>query len=43
MSTKNYNSFPASAEVWIDKKGKTHLIRERQTLEQMLQNERVVV
>jgi diaminopimelate decarboxylase len=40
MSAKNYNSFPEAAEVWLDEASKAHLIRERQTLEHMLQNER---
>ncbi len=39
MSTKNYNSFPESAEVMIDKKGWFHLIRKRQELNQIYQNE----
>jgi len=39
MSTKNYNSFPETAEVLIDMKGNSHLIRRRQSLEQILQNE----
>lgn len=39
MSTKNYNSFPEVAEVLLDTKGKGQLVRKRQTLEQILQNE----
>lgn len=39
MSTKNYNSFPETAEVLIDLDGKSHLIRKRQSLEQIVQNE----
>lgn len=39
MSTKNYNSFPESAEVMIDAEDKARLIRRRQTLEQIIQNE----
>lgn len=39
MSTKNYNSFPEAPEVLVDKKGGVHLIRKRQTLEQVYQNE----
>ncbi len=39
MSAKNYNSFPESAEVLQRSDGTTVLIRERQTLEQMLKNE----
>ena len=39
MSTKNYNSFPEAAEVLLRRDGKVSLIRRRQTLEQILQNE----
>lgn len=39
MSTKNYNSFPEAPEVLVDKEGKPHLIRKRQSLEQIYQNE----
>eukprot|EP01038_Epipyxis_sp_PR26KG_P005824 gene5824-8031_t len=39
MSTKNYNSFPEAPEVIISKSGEVHLIRKRQTLSQMLENE----
>lgn len=39
MSTKNYNSFPEAPEVLVDKEGKVHLIRKRQLLEQIYQNE----
>lgn len=39
MSTKNYNSFPESPEVLLDNQGRVHLIRERQKLEQVYQNE----
>ena len=39
MSTKNYNSFPESPEVLVDKEGKPHLIRKRQDLVQIYQNE----
>ena len=41
MSTKNYNSFPeaAEAEVLIDASGDVHVIRRRQTLEQIYANE----
>ncbi|MEA3249040.1 MAG: diaminopimelate decarboxylase [Patescibacteria group bacterium] len=39
MSAKNYNSFPEAAEVMVDLDGKPRLIRRRQTLEQMTQNE----
>lgn len=39
MSCKNYNSHPEAAEVLIDRNGKSHLIRKRQTLKQIVQNE----
>lgn len=39
MASKNYNSFPEAAEVMIANDGKVELIRERQTLEQIVQNE----
>ena len=39
MNAKNYNAFPEAAEVLIDLEGEPQLIRERQTLEQALQNE----
>lgn len=39
MNTKNYNSFPEAPEVMIDLNDDVHLIRARQSLEQMLQNE----
>jgi diaminopimelate decarboxylase len=39
MAAKNYNSFPEAAEVMICKDGKVKLIRRRQTLDQMIQNE----
>jgi len=39
MSTKNYNSFPEAAEVMVADDGKVELIRRRQTLDQVLQNE----
>jgi diaminopimelate decarboxylase len=39
MSTKNYNSFPEAPEVLVDKAGKAHLIRKRQTLSQIYENE----
>eukprot|EP00339_Tiarina_fusa_P009860 CAMPEP_0117010334 /NCGR_PEP_ID=MMETSP0472-20121206/9135_1 /TAXON_ID=693140 ORGANISM="Tiarina fusus, Strain LIS" /NCGR_SAMPLE_ID=MMETSP0472 /ASSEMBLY_ACC=CAM_ASM_000603 /LENGTH=443 /DNA_ID=CAMNT_0004712841 /DNA_START=154 /DNA_END=1485 /DNA_ORIENTATION=+ len=39
MSTKNYNSFPEAPEVLVDGDGKVHLIRKRQSLEQIYQNE----
>ena len=40
MSTSNYNSYPASAEVLISKNGKVSLIRKRQTIEQIVENEK---
>lgn len=39
MCAANYNSFPQAPEVLIRKNGDTKLIRKRQTLEQMLENE----
>ena len=39
MSAKNYNSFPEAAEVMIDKSGEPRLIRRRQSLDQVMQNE----
>lgn len=39
MCNKNYNSFPEAPEVLITNSGKLNLIRKRQTLEQMTQNE----
>jgi diaminopimelate decarboxylase len=39
MSSKNYNSFPEAPEVLLDRDGTFHLVRRRQTLEQVLQNE----
>jgi diaminopimelate decarboxylase len=39
MSAKNYNSFPEAAEVMISGNGSVELIRKRQTLEQIVQNE----
>jgi diaminopimelate decarboxylase len=39
MSAKNYNSFPEAAEVLLRENGQLALIRRRQTLEQILQNE----
>jgi len=39
MSAKNYNSFPEAPEVLLEEKGKLRLIRQRQTLEQIVQNE----
>jgi diaminopimelate decarboxylase len=39
MSTMNYNSFPQAPEVLLRVDGTPVLIRRRQTLEQILQNE----
>jgi diaminopimelate decarboxylase len=39
MSAKNYNSFPEAAEVLLRENGELALIRRRQTLDQILQNE----
>ncbi len=39
MASKNYNAFPESAEVLLQQDGTTRIIRKRQTLEQVLQNE----
>lgn len=42
MSAKNYNSFPEAPELLVDKNGKVHTIRTRQTLQQVYENEVVV-
>ena len=39
MSSKNYNSFPEAAEVLLRENGELVVIRKRQTLDQILQNE----
>lgn len=39
MSTKNYNSFPEAPEVLVDSANKVHVIRKRQDLLQIYQNE----
>jgi diaminopimelate decarboxylase len=39
MSTKNYNSFPEAPEVLLQAPEKFRLVRRRQTLDQILQNE----
>jgi diaminopimelate decarboxylase len=39
MSSKNYNSFPEAPEIMRGKDGKMHLIRKRQNLAQILENE----
>lgn len=42
MSLKNYNSYPESPEVLVDKDGSLKLVRKKQTLEQSIQNEILV-
>ena len=39
MSAKNYNSFPEAPEVLVGLDGQPRLIRRRQSLEQVFQNE----
>jgi len=39
MSTKNYNSFPEAPEVLVDESGNAHLIRKKQEMKQIWQNE----
>ncbi len=39
MSAKNYNSFPEAPEVLLEETGTLRLIRKRQSLEQIVQNE----
>ena len=39
MSAKNYNSYPEAAEVLVEASGACRLIRRRQTLEQITENE----
>jgi diaminopimelate decarboxylase len=39
MAAGNYNSFPLAAEVMISRDGAVELIRKRQTLDQIVQNE----
>ena len=39
MASKNYNSFPEAAEVLQAPDGTLHLIRKRQTLDQITANE----
>jgi diaminopimelate decarboxylase len=39
MPTKNYNSFPEAPEAMLASDGTLHLIRRRQTLVQILENE----
>jgi diaminopimelate decarboxylase len=42
MSSKHYNSFPEAPELLVRLDGSVDLIRERQTLEQITTNERIV-
>lgn len=39
MSTKNYNSYPETPEVLVDNNGNFHLIRKKQELSQIIENE----
>ena len=39
MAAKNYNSFPEATEVMISENGSVELIRKRQTLDQIMQND----
>jgi diaminopimelate decarboxylase len=39
MSTKNYNSFPEAPEVLVDDKDEVHVIRKRQPVEKIWENE----
>ncbi len=39
MSAKNYNSFLSPNEVLLEKDGKTSLIKKKQSLEQVMENE----
>ena len=39
MSTLNYNSYPQAPEVMLEPDGTLRLLRRRQTLDQLLQNE----
>ncbi|MDD7986801.1 diaminopimelate decarboxylase [Lentisphaera marina] len=39
MSLKNYNSFPQVAELILDHEDKAHIIKKRETMEQILVNE----
>ena len=39
MAAKNYNSFPEAPEVLLDSDGEMHLVRRRQSLDQVLANE----
>ena len=39
MSSKNYNSFPEAPEVMLDGNGAPHIIRKKQPVEEIWQNE----
>eukprot|EP00904_Undaria_pinnatifida_P002511 jgi/Undpi1/12260/HiC_scaffold_5.g01936.m1 len=39
MSAKNYNSFPEAPEVLLDASGELHVVRRRQSVEQIFENE----
>jgi diaminopimelate decarboxylase len=39
MTSKHYNSYPEAAEVMLGSNGKAQLIRKRQALEAIWQNE----
>ena len=41
MAAKNYNSFPEATEVLLAADGSHHLIRRRQTLDQIVANESI--
>jgi len=41
MSTINYNSYPQAPEVMLEKGGTLRLLRRRQTLDQVIQNEEI--
>lgn len=43
MSTKNYNSFPETAEVLVTNSGNLELIRKKESVEEIFRNELVVV
>jgi len=43
MNVEGYNSYPGAAEILLDNEGKSHLIKKRQSLEQLMQNEKVVI
>lgn len=43
MAFKNYNSYPEAAEVLIDREDRVHVIRRRQTLDQIIENEMPII